>query len=168
MTNPVTAPVTWRNHSRSPVAAWLIIAVTIISGFEGFYGHVYRDAVGVPTICYGATAADHVDLTKTYTKAQCQAMLATDIPKYDAQVKSCLTPEAYNALPPNRHAALVSFTYNVGGGAFCKSAVARSLNAGNVNGACNALLLYDHAGGRVLKGLTTRRQEERTLCLRND
>ena len=160
------API--RNHSLSPVAAWVVIAVSVISVFEGFSSHVYRDAVGVPTICYGATAADHVDLTKTYTKAQCQAILATDIPKYDAQVKSCLLPAVYAALPPHRHAALVSFTYNVGGGAFCKSAVARDLNVGDVAGGCDALLLYNHAGGRVLAGLTTRRQEERTLCLRSD
>jgi GH24 family phage-related lysozyme (muramidase) len=30
------------------------------------------------------------------------------------------------------------------------------------------MLAYDHAGGRVLKGLTNRRREERDLCMRND
>lgn len=165
----ITAPVTnLRNHRLSPAAAWLMIAMTVISAFEGFYGHVYRDSVGVPTICYGATAADHVDLTKTYTKVQCQQMLLGDIPKYDAQAQKCLKPDVYASLPPHRHAAIVSFVYNVGGGAFCKSAVARDLNAGNVQGACNALLLYNHGGGRVIAGLTNRRRAERVLCLRSD
>jgi lysozyme len=168
MSEPVTAPVTYRNHSRSPAAAWIIIAVSIISGFEGFSSHVYRDSVGVPTICYGATAVDHVDLTRTYTQVQCQIILAVDVPKYDAQLQRCLTPEVYDALPPYRHAALVSFTYNVGGGAVCHSSVAKYLNAGNVAAACNALLQYDHAGGRVLQGLLTRRRAERALCLKDN
>jgi lysozyme len=157
-----------RTTSRSPIAAWLIIAVTLIAGFEGFYSRVYRDSVGVPTICYGATAADHVDLNRTYTKPQCQTMLASDIPKYDAQAQKCLTSKAYSAMPPYRHAAIVSFVYNVGEGAFCNSSVARDLNNGNITGACNALLLYNRGGGRVIAGLTNRRHAERVLCLRGD
>jgi len=91
------------------------IAITIVSAFEGFSGKKYYDSVHVATICYGATAADHVDLTRVYTKAQCQLMLGRDLPKYDAPLKKCLKPAVYNALPPHRHAALVSLAYNVGG-----------------------------------------------------
>lgn len=148
--------------------AWVAIAITIVSAFEGFSGKKYYDSVRVATICFGATAADHVDLTKVYTKAQCQTMLGSDLLKYDAQIQKCLKPAVYNALPPHRHAALVSLTYNVGGGAFCHSSVVRDLNAGNVVGACNAFLLYDRGGGRVIAGLKTRRIAERKLCLEND
>jgi len=153
--------------ARHPVT-WVSICVAFVSPWEGLFLHPYRDAVGVKTVCYGATAADGVDLNRTYTKQECQDMLARDLPKYDELVKKCLTPAAYNALSPSRHAAVVSFTYNLGGGAFCHSAVARALNAGNIPAACNAMLAYDHAGGRVLKGLTNRRREERDLCMRND
>lgn len=146
-------------------AAWIVVAIPLVAGFEGLYTHMYRDSVGVPTICYGATAADHVDLSRTYTPQECRDMLGRDLPKYDDQIKKCITPATYAALPPHRHAALVSFTYNLGGGAFCHSSIPRYLNAGNVAAGCHAFLAYDHAGGRVLKGLTTRRQAEYKLCM---
>ena|ERR1700676_3087821 len=157
-----------RNHPRSPAAAWLVIATVIVGAFEGLYTHPYYDSVGVRTVCYGATAADKVDLHRSYTPDECKDMLARDLPKYDVQVQHCISPAAYDALTPNRHAAIVSFTYNLGEGALCRSSVARDLNAGEIIQACNDLLRYDRAKGRVLKGLTTRRIAERKLCLRDD
>jgi len=162
------APTPSRPTTGTQKASWIAIAVTIVGLFEGLSLTPYFDSVHVKTVCYGATAADHVDLTKTYTKTECQDMLANDLPKYDAEIKKCLTPAAYAALPPNRHAAMVSFTYNVGGGAFCKSSVARDLNKGKITAACNSLLLYNRGGGRVIAGLTTRRKDERTLCLKDN
>lgn len=155
---------TLKPNTKAKGGAWIVLAVTLVAGFEGLYTHVYRDAVGVPTICYGATAADKVDLSRTYTPEQCKAMLASDLVKYDKMVHSCIKV----ALPPHREAALVSFTYNLGQGALCHGSVARNLNAGRVAAGCNAMLAYDRAGGRVLKGLVRRRQLERKLCLRGD
>lgn len=148
--------------------AWLAVALTMIAPFEGFYSHKYRDVVGVETICYGATAADGIDLNRTYTKQECLQILAKDLPKYDAPLKRCLTPAAYAALPPHRHAALVSLAYNVGDGAVCKSSVVRDLNAGRITQACDDFLKFDRAGGRVIQGLVNRRRQERTACLRSD
>lgn len=148
--------------------AWVTVAVTIIAGFEGFSSRPYRDSVGVETVCYGQTAADHADFSKIYTKTQCQQMLGADLPKYDAPLKACLKPEVYNALPIHRHAALVSLAYNVGSGAVCKSSVVRDLNAGRITQACNDFLKFDRAGGKVLQGLVNRRKAERKLCLMND
>ena len=158
------------NHLKAHAAkyAWVAVAVSMIAPFEGFYGHKYRDSVGVLTICYGATAADGVDFSKTYTKGQCLDMLARDIPKYDAPLKRCIKPEVYNALPVHRHAALVSLAYNIGSGGVCKSSVVRDLNAGRVQQACNDFLKFDRAGGRVLQGLVNRRRAERVSCLRTD
>jgi len=42
--------------------------------------------------------------------------------------------------------------------------MARHLNAGNIPSACNALLMWNKAGGRVVKGLDNRRKQERALC----
>jgi lysozyme len=145
-------------------AVWLTIAITVVAGFEGFSGKPYRDSVGVETICYGATGDDGVDFSKVYTKAECEKMLGTDLLKYDAMLQSCVKVP----LPPHREAAFVSAIYNFGRGAFCRSAIVRNINAGRVKAACDALLQYNHAGGRVLSGLTRRRQVERALCLRND
>lgn len=145
-------------------AAWAVIAVGLVAGFEGYYGYAYKDPVGVETICYGQTSADGADFSKVYTEAECKQMLGTDLQKYDKMVHSCIRVE----LPPHREAALVSFVYNLGQGALCRGAVARNLNAGNVAAGCRAMLAYDHARGRVLPGLTRRRQAEMKLCLEND
>ena len=151
-----------RNTGRA--AAWLTIATVLVAGFEGYSGTVYRDAVGVKTICYGQTAADGADFSKVYTKAECEQMLGTDLQKYDAMVHSCIKV----ALPPHREAALVSFAYNLGQRALCSGEVARGINAGNVAAGCGAMRSYDHSLGKVVKGLTRRRQSEYELCLRND
>lgn len=151
-------------------AGWLSIAVVLVGGFEGLYLHPYRDIVGVKTVCYGATAADHVDLNRSYTKQECDDMLAADLPKYDAMLQKCLTKEAYSALDahPHRHVALVSFVYNLGPGAICKGGVGRALNRGDIAAACSGMLAYDHAGGRKVLGLTRRRQIEYSYCKRDD
>jgi|HubBroStandDraft_1064217.scaffolds.fasta_scaffold119884_2 lysozyme len=146
-------------------SAWIAIAISVVTQLEGVSTVPYRDSVGVLTICDGATAADGVDFSKTYTKADCQAMLSRDLPKYDIPLQRCLKPEVYNALPPHRHAALVSLSYNIGGGALCKSSVVRELNSNNVAVACDDFLRFNMAGGHVLQGLTNRRETERKLCL---
>lgn len=141
------------------------LAAAFVAPWEGLYTHAYKDSVGVPTICYGVTNADRpVKMGDTASKADCEKWLAEDMPRYKAQVDKCV----HVAMPPHRYAAIISFTYNVGGGALCKSSVARKLNAGDVTGGCNALLLYDRAEGQVLRGLTNRRKAEREWCLRED
>ena len=164
MQNPITRP----HVVGGGVGAVLMLAATFIGPWEGLYTHPYRDPVGVLTVCYGATAADNVDLSKSYTPAECKDMLAKDLPKYDNQLKSCLKPEVYDALPLHRHAAFISAVYNFGVGTWCHSAMVRDLNAGNTRQACDDLLLYDRAKGKELQGLENRRVAEREWCLRSD
>jgi lysozyme len=150
-------------------AAWVAIAVATVGPFEGLALRPYVDHIGTghpETWCYGETKADGPPppYSKVFTKAECQADLGKDLVKYDAQVHTCIKV----ALPPHREAALVSFTYNLGVGALCHSAVARNLNAGNVSAGCHAMLAYDHAAGVRVAGLTRRRQAEYQLCMRSD
>lgn len=143
-------------------AGWIGLAVTAICGFEGLYTYAYRDVVGVKTVCYGHI--EDVKMGDKYTVAECKAMLAKDLPRYEAMVQKCI----HVKMPDHRHAAILSFTYNVGGAGLCKSTVARRLNAGDVQGGCDALLMWNKAGGRVIKGLDNRRRAERKLCLMKD
>lgn len=145
--------------------AWLAIATPFVAGFEGYSGKPYYDSVHVKTICYGATAADHVDFSKVYTKTECEQMLGVDLQKYEAQIRPCIPK--IDSFPPHRIAALTSFIYNLGPGAAC-GPVGRYLNAGNVAAGCRSMLAYNHAGGKVLAGLTRRREAEYQLCIRND
>lgn len=160
---PVPTPAVPTAPSKATkTAAWLAIAVVIVAGFEGLYTRPYHDVVGVLTVCYGETAADQVDLKRTYTPAECKEMLARDLPKYDAELRKCIHVQ----MSPNVEAAVVSLGYNVGTAAVCRGSVAANLNRGDIRAACDSFLRYDRAGGRVIQGLVNRRQAERRLCLK--
>jgi len=140
-------------------AAWVTICVTCVSGFEGLRQVAYRDPVGIPTICFGETQG--VKLGQKATLEECQGMLIESLLKADDAVTQCTDVP----LPPKRRAALVSFTYNVGGRAYCSSTLVAKLNAGDTVGACNQLLRWNKAKGITLPGLTTRREKERSMCM---
>ena len=64
-----------------------------------------------------------------------------------------------------RFDALVSFAYNVGLGNLQRSTVRIKANRGEWEGAADALLLWNKAGGKVFAGLDRRRKEERAFFL---
>lgn len=160
----VKPPLTMTTGAKS---AWIGLALTLVAGWEGLYTKAYKDPIGVVTICYGVTNHDRsVKMGDQVSKDQCQKWLAEDLPRYDAMAKKCIPN--IDSFPPHRHAAIVSFVYNVGQGNLCKSSVARHLTAGRVQQGCDALLQWNKAGGKVLKGLDNRRRNEREWCLRSD
>ncbi len=97
-----------------------------------------------------------------YSEAECDAMLAREIIAYEAALDRCLTAD----VPIGMKVALVSWTYNVGAAAACRSTLLRKANAGDLTGACNELPRWNRAGGRVIRGLTNRRMSERAMCLK--
>ena len=124
----------------------------LIESFEGLRLNSYQDSVGVWTIGYGHTQGVHAG--QTITQQQAQAFLQQDLGVAEAAVnKLGLT------LTDNQFAALVSFTFNLGAGNLNK------LMSHGLAAAADRILLFDHAGGRVLPGLTRRRQAERALFL---
>lgn len=136
----------------------LASAVSFIGQWEGLRTEAYRDIVGVWTVCYGETKG--VKRGDRYSKAECDAMLAREIASYEAALDQCLSAE----VPAGMKIALVSWTYNVGAGAACRSTLVRKANAGDLRGACNELPRWNRAGGRVIRGLTNRRMSERAMC----
>lgn len=138
-----------------------LIAVGLVGGFEGLRTKAYRDSVGVPTVCFGETRG--VKMGDTHTAAECKAMLGNALVEFEAGMRRCLVNP--DKIPDKTYVAFLSLSYNIGTGAFCKSTVVRRANAGELNGACNAILAFNKAGGRVLPGLDRRRKEERALCL---
>lgn len=140
-------------------AGALSLATAVVSQFEGYRPHAYRDPVGIPTICYGHTAT--AQMGQTHSEARCAELLAGDLGNAFAALERHTT----RPLPPKRQAALASFIYNVGEGAFARSTLRKKLNAGNVPGACNELARWVYADGRKLRGLVKRRAAERKLCL---
>lgn len=140
--------------------AWVAICASCVTGFEGVRTVAYRDPVGIPTICIGETLG--VKMGDTASAQECDMRLAQRLmDDFGPGVDRCI----HHALPAARKAAYASFAYNAGIGAFCSSSMARKENAGDVQGACDALLLWNKAHGVALPGLTTRREAERKLCL---
>jgi lysozyme len=143
-------------------AAWVGIAFAAVAGFEGLRTVTYLDPVGIPTRCFGHTAG--VKMGQKSTPEECRELLVDDLLLYNDGVRRCVTA----FMSPSREAALTSFAFNVGTGAFCSSTLVKRLNAGDPN-ACDELLKWNKATKAgvkiVLPGLTKRRQEERALCL---
>lgn len=67
--------------------------------------------------------------------------------------------------PPGRIVASTSFAYNTGIDAYKNSSVCRRTKEQQFQRAADAFLLWNKAGGKVLRGLTLRRQAERTIYL---
>ncbi|MBE9180927.1 lysozyme [Oculatella sp. LEGE 06141] len=132
----------------------------LLKSFEGLRLTAYRDAVGVWTIGYGTTTGVRPGMR--ITQSQAEALLRQDLLRFETAVNNLVKVP----LTDNQFSALVSFTYNVGERALGTSTLLRLLNQGNYRGAANEFLRWNKAGGRVLAGLTRRRNAERTLFLR--
>lgn len=140
-------------------AGAIAIAVAFIGPWEGRELRAYRDIVGVPTICYGETRG--VQMGDTATAEECTTMLAKGVAEFAAGIAPCLPA----TLPDKTRAAFISAAYNIGVGAFCGSSMSKRAKAGDLPGACDALTMWNKAGGKVVKGLVNRRAAERALCL---
>lgn len=140
-------------------AITLATAIGFVGNWEGLRTTAYQDVVGVWTVCYGETKG--VKRGDSYTKAECDKMLADEILEYEKSLDKCLKAD----VPIGMKIALVSWTYNVGPGAACRSTLVRKANAGDLIGACNELRRWNRAGGRVWRGLTNRRISEQEMCL---
>ncbi|HHR6217470.1 TPA: lysozyme, partial [Providencia alcalifaciens] len=130
------------NIKKAAAGGVIALTVAMLSFFEGVEYKPYKDVVGVLTVCYGHTGADIIP-TKTYTEAECKALLEKDL----AIVAKAVNPLIKVNIPDYTRAALYSFTYNVGTGAFSRSTLLKKLNAGDHIGACNELKRWIYAGG---------------------
>ena len=141
------------------VAAASLLAFT--PAWEGTELTTYRDLGGVLTYCTGAT--EDAQWGKTYTPAQCRAQLDRDLERHAAGIARCIPMDR---LTDGQKVAFVDAAYNIGVSAFCRSSMARRASAGDMAGACDALLMWNKVGGKEVRGLTRRRQAEREICLR--
>jgi len=138
--------------------------VAAIKRFEGCELSAYRCPAGIWTIGYGETLG--VKEGDVWTKEQADARLRVRVGQFLlAVLKRC---PRLHLEPPERWVACVDLAYNIGVGAFGASSVCRKTNAGEFDAAARAFLLWNKAGGRVLKGLTLRREWDRETYQRVD
>ena len=140
------------------------VSFALISKWEGKRNHAYQDIVGVWTICYGHTKTAGPD--KYMNDAECYDQLVEEIHEYREGLHPSFTQETkQQRLPCTRDAAYTSLAYNVGIRGAGRSTATRRLNRGDIRGGCTALTWWNRAGGRVVRGLTRRRADERRHCL---
>lgn len=133
--------------------------IAVVSQWEGKSNDPYQDIVKVWTVCYGETNVE----MRRYTDAQCKDMLAGSLTEYATAVLN-RNPELKGHDP--QVIAASSLTYNIGGAAYARSSVAKHFDAGKWRSACDAMLAWNRAGGKVVQGLKNRREAERKICLR--
>ena len=144
------------------------IGIDLIKSFEGCYLKAYKCPAGVWTIGWGTT--EPINGVKPHegmsiTQQQADDLLVKNLKSYENSVNKYVT---YTNLNQNQFDALVSFTYNCGAGALQKSDLLKKLNKGDIQGAADELLRWNKANGKVLNGLTRRREAERKLFLKED
>jgi lysozyme len=138
-------------------------AVELITHWEGFRENAYLCPAGVWTVGHGFTFVNGRRVRKgdTMTREQSLALLRAKIKVTSQQIGSLVTVP----LTDNQMAALVSFVFNLGLGAFQGSTLRRLLNLGNYQGAAAQFDRWVFAGGRKLEGLVRRRKAEKELFL---
>ena len=137
--------------------------IQMIKKNEGFSPRI-TDDVGHPMIGYGCNLS--VAEAKKYegqTISEVEAvslLLSRLTPVVDLVNKIVKVP-----LTQNQFDALCDLVYNIGSGAFSKSTLLKKLNGKDYAGAASEFVKWNMAGGKVLSGLTKRREEEKKLFL---
>jgi lysozyme len=141
-----------------------IEGLKLIKEFEGLRLKAYLDPVNIPTIGIGTTiypTGIKVKLGDTITEKQAEEFLLHDLEVFHSCLKRAITAP----VTQNQADALLSWCYNVGCGAATGSTLIKKHNAGDFKGAAEEFLRWNKAGGKVLPGLTRRREAERKLYL---
>jgi lysozyme len=135
--------------------------LALIKRAEGLKLDSYRCPAGIATVGYGHTGPD-VRIPMTITPGEAERLLHEDLARFENGVTNCLAGQPTSS---DQFSAMVSLSYNIGLGNFATSTVLKRHKLGQYAGAANAFLLWNRAGSRVLPGLVTRRQDERSLYL---
>lgn len=138
--------------------------IALIKEFEGCRLTAYQDSVGVWTIGYGWTQpvdGKPIRAGMTIKQETAERLLKTGLVSYESDVSRLVKV----GLTQVQFDALVSFTYNLGARSLSTSTLLRKLNAGDYAGAADEFLRWNKAGGKVLNGLTRRREAELALFL---
>ena len=138
--------------------------IDLIKSFEGFYAKPYLCPASVPTIGYGTTRypnGNKVTLKDaSITEQQGVEYLMDDLKTFEKYVDSYCRDDVNQ----NQFDALVSFCYNLGPNNLKSSTLLKKVNLNPSDPSIlNEFLKWNKGGGRVLKGLTKRRQAESNL-----
>ncbi|HDS1101067.1 TPA: lysozyme [Stenotrophomonas maltophilia] len=142
----------------SAAAVIALAAAALVKPWEGYSPTPYVDMVGVATYCYGDTSRPE---KAVYAEQDCAEKLNSRLGSYLTGISQCIKVP----LREGEWAAVLSWTYNVGVGAACRSTLVGRINAGQSAASwCPELDRWVYAGGKRVQGLVNRRAAERRMC----
>lgn len=144
-----------------------------IEQWEGFFSHAYDDfndrvlregeePRGTLTIGFGHTSAagpPRVYAGMVIDRETADRILSADLASVELEVNHLVRVP----LNQNQFDALVSFQFNTGWLSHPHCSLLDALNKGRYDMAAEDFMLYDRAAGRVLVGLSRRREAEKKL-----
>ena len=131
----------------------------LIKRFEGFSSRSYICPAGHPTIGYGHLVRADESFEEGVSKEEAEALLRRDTGNAERSVLRLINV----SLTDGQFDALVSFTFNLGGGALQRSTLRRKINREEHGEVPVEFRRWVFAGGRRLKGLVRRRAAEAVL-----
>lgn len=139
----------------------------LIKSFEGCKLTSYKCSAGKDTVGYGNTFYEDGSAVKAgdkITQERAESLFELIAASFSKQVDPLVTDK----VTPNQFAALVSFAYNVGVGNLKSSTLLKKVNANPEDPTIkNEFLKWNKAGGKVLAGLTRRREAEAALYFKS-
>lgn len=131
--------------------------IELIKHFEGLYLKAYKCPAGIWTIGYGHTK--DVREGQVITEQEATDLLKSDLTHCENVVNQFIKVP----LNQGQYDSLVSFTFNLGSGNLKSSTLLKLLNNSDYHGASQEFIKWNKAAGKVLAGLTRRRESERNL-----
>jgi len=138
--------------------------INLVKKFEGWSSKPYKCPAGIPTIGYGNTFYENgtkVSMNDpAITEERGIELLKHELQKFAKYVDSYCRDD----INQFQFDALVSFCYNLGPANLKNSTLLKKVNANPIDPSIkDEFLKWTKAGGKVLKGLVTRRTAEADL-----
>lgn len=148
------------------LSAAALVGMAVHESYRGdaYYATDDERVRGISTIGFGTTTrpdGSPVRPTDRTTPERALVQLLADAGRFERELKACV-----GDVPMHQHEwdAIVSWAYNVGSAAACRSTLVRKLKAGDYAGACAELDRWVYQGSTRLPGLVKRRADERARC----
>ena len=138
--------------------------IALIKHHEGVRSRPYRCPAHLWTVGVGHLIGDGKLLpdswNRTFSTEEIDGLLKSDLRRFELGISKML-PNVL--LRQCEFDCLVSFAFNLGLGTFQRSTLRQALLRGDKTAAMESLVKYCRAGGKILKGLQTRRLDEKAL-----
>ena len=138
--------------------------IALIKHHEGVRNRPYKCPAGLWTVGVGHLIGDGkslpADWNRTFTQEEIDGLLKSDLRRFELGISKML-PNV--PLRQCEFDCLVSFAFNLGLGTFQRSTLRQALLRNDKKAAMESLVKYCRAGGKILKGLQTRRLDEKAL-----